>query len=131
MKPLDFVRIKAGNIALVTEINVMQQGGLQASVTFIGKPVGYDYNAWHHEEDLEVIDSLPRLLSIGLCHPFGSGKEQAKQAFPLLDKRAMNNQRPDGDDMGTGIAITILGVLAKIIAVSLVVGAGISWLILR
>ena len=86
MKPLDFVRTKAGNIALVVEVNTRQQGGLQASVSFIGEPTNYDYNAWHDEEDLEVINSLPRLLSLRLCHPFGQGKEPAKAAFPLPEK---------------------------------------------
>lgn len=86
MKPLDFVRTPQGAIALVTEVNQPIQPGSksQASITFIGggNPTG-ERNAWWREGELVVVDSLPRLLAKGLCHPFGNGKPVAEDTFPL------------------------------------------------
>ena len=80
IKPLDFVKTRAGNIALVTEVS-NTQGMYTASVTFIGTPVNYDYNAWHAFENLEYIDNLPNILARGLQHPFSSGKDFTASIF--------------------------------------------------
>lgn len=90
MQPLDFVLTPLGAIALVSEVNEPQQPGMkrQASITFIGPSKG-EHNAWWSEDELQVIDSLPRILAVGLCHPFGAGKPVARNSFPLPNKSKM------------------------------------------
>ena len=82
MQPLDFIRTKAGSIGMITETN---NKGTQASVDFIYKvkPDGLngEKNAWWKEEELEILTSLPLLLSEATCHPFGKGQEDAEYFF--------------------------------------------------
>lgn len=67
MKPLDFVMTPKGGIGLITETN---DGGKQASIEYIYNP-NNEYNAWWYEKELKVLISLPRLLALSTCHPFG------------------------------------------------------------
>lgn len=84
MKPLDFIKTKAGNIGIITEVSVCQGINIEsgadekfysASVSFLNTFKG-EKSAWWHEEECEVIDSLPDLLSRNLTHPFGTGSIQ-------------------------------------------------------
>lgn len=100
LKPLDFVKTPSGNIAIVTEVNAVNydQTKQQASITFIGEqlPGTNDYNSWWAEEDLQIIDSLPRILSMCMKHPFGNGKEKVDEYFPAPEKPVKireNNKR--------------------------------------
>lgn len=79
MKALDIVRTPKGGIAFITETN---DNGKQASINYInGLNIGNEHNAWWDEEDLEVIDSIPRLIADATCHPFGRGAEDVKAFF--------------------------------------------------
>ena len=78
MKALDIVRTKNGTIGMVTETGY---GGNEVSVCwFLGQP-HREKTAWWSKEELEKIDSLPRLLAFELSHPFGGGKKDAALFF--------------------------------------------------
>jgi len=86
IKPLDFVRPKGDTsaIGIITEISsFMTTEGVcyQASIQWIG---GSDklHNAWWTENEIEVIDNLPVLLSKSLSHPFGNGEEYVDDCYP-------------------------------------------------
>lgn len=76
MKALDIVKTPKGNIAFVTETN---NNGKRASINFIGN--AKEHNAWWDESELEVIDSIPRMLAMALYHPFGDGKKDVEIFF--------------------------------------------------
>ena len=78
MKALDFVRTPKGAIAFVTETN---DGGLKASITFVGPNNTGEHNAWWGTHELTVIDSLPRLLAASTAHPFGTGHKDASLLY--------------------------------------------------
>ena len=79
MKALDIVRTPKGGIAFITETN---DNGKQASINYINKlNIGSEHNAWWDVKDLEVIDSIPRLIADATCHPFGRGAEDVKAFF--------------------------------------------------
>lgn len=79
MKALDIVRVSSGSIGFITETNNEFKS---ASVDFI-KTLSKrnDKTAWYYESELEVIDSIPRLLAKAMAHPFGSGVGDAEKAF--------------------------------------------------
>ena len=79
MKPLDFIKTKAGNIGMITEVST-SQGILSASIEFLGGFEG-EKSAWWDADEFDVIDNLPDLLSRELSHPMGSGSLQ-----PFRDK---------------------------------------------
>lgn len=81
MKALDIVKTPLGGIGFITETN---NGGKQASVRFIKtlNPKN-EYNAWYNKDELEVIDSIPRMLAEATCHPFGSGKDDVNEFFEI------------------------------------------------
>lgn len=83
MKPLDIVRTPGGGIALVTEVG--KEG--KASITYFGDcNPRKEHNAWWSPGDgLVVIDSLPRVLSDRMAHPFGSNTRQGERFFPTRD----------------------------------------------
>lgn len=70
MKPLDFIKTKAGNIGFITEV-AHCQGQLIASVEFLRAFRG-EKSAWWSDDQLEIIDSLPDLLARTLRHTFGA-----------------------------------------------------------
>lgn len=79
MKALDIVKTPKGGIAFITETN---NKGKTASINFIrGLNPEREHNAWWSEKDLEVIDSIPRLIAEATTHPFGSGSEDVKHFF--------------------------------------------------
>jgi len=79
MKALDIVRTPKGAIAFITETN---NNGQKASITFIGDTnKGSEKNAWWNLNDLEVIDSIPKMLALATCHPFGKGYEDVLSNF--------------------------------------------------
>lgn len=69
MKALDIARTQDGDIVLITQV-----GGqtMSASVEYIGPNKGIK-SAWFESDELEVIDSLPRLLARVATHVGGSG----------------------------------------------------------
>ena len=68
-----------GGIAFITETN---NNGKQANISYINNlNIGKEHNAWWNEDELEVIDSIPRLIADATCHPFGKGSEDVKKFF--------------------------------------------------
>ena len=79
MKALDIVRTPKGGIAFITETN---NEGKQASIKYIGDlNPGNERGAWWDESELEVIDSLPKMIAMATCHPFGRGESDVKKFF--------------------------------------------------
>lgn len=70
MRPLDFVRIKTGEIGLITEVNVSG-----ANIEFF-KIYPNIKTAWYDENEIEIIDNLADLLSRELAHLFGNNSYQ-------------------------------------------------------
>ena len=69
MKPLDFVKTKAGNIGMITEVSTAGEQ-LSAAIEFLRGFEGEKF-AWWDADEFEVIDNIPDLLSRRLKHPFG------------------------------------------------------------
>lgn len=79
MKALDIVRTESGSIGFIVETT---NNGSKASINFIGNMrYDADRNAWYETGELTVIDSIPHLLAIAMCHPFGSGHKDADMYF--------------------------------------------------
>ena len=79
MKALDIVRTPKGAIGFITETN---NNGKTASITFIGDTnKGREKNAWWDLGQLEVIDSIPKMLALATCHPFGQGHKDVISNF--------------------------------------------------
>ncbi len=79
MKALDIVKTPKGGIGFVTETN---NGGKEISITYIGNlNPGHEHNAWWKSNELEIIDSVPRMLAMATAHPFGKGKEDVHLFF--------------------------------------------------
>jgi hypothetical protein len=74
MKPLDFVRTNTGGIGMITEVSTTQ-GIHTASIEFLHSCDG-GKTAWWSRDEIEIIDSLPDLLSRELKHPFGADPYQ-------------------------------------------------------
>ncbi|KKN20176.1 hypothetical protein LCGC14_0938350 [marine sediment metagenome] len=84
MKALDIVKTPKGGIAFITETN---DDGQKASINYInGLNIGHEHNAWWDKEELEVIDSIPRLLAGATCHPFGDGKADVVKFFKIYNE---------------------------------------------
>lgn len=88
LKPLQFVspKDKPERIGIVNEVGTYKAVGgkiiEQASISWIGGENGL-YSAWWSGEHLNIIDSLPRILSRRLAHPFGDGKKFVDESYPL------------------------------------------------
>lgn len=79
MKALDIVRTPKGGIAFITETN---DNGKKASISYINDlNIGNEHNAWWDVNELDVIDSIPRLIAYATCHPFGRGSKDVKAFF--------------------------------------------------
>lgn len=79
MKALDIVRTPKGGIAFVTETNY---NGKSASINYIGDlNIGNERNAWWDEQELTVIDSIPKMIAMATAHPFGIGKRDVEELF--------------------------------------------------
>lgn len=79
MKALDIVRTPKGAIGFITETN---DNGQQASISFIGDTnKGGEKNAWWNLGELEVIDSIPKMIAMATCPPFGQGREDVISNF--------------------------------------------------
>lgn len=88
MKALDIVRTPKGSIGFITETN---EEGNSASIDFIGDlKDSADRNSWWSSGELEVIDSIPRLLAEATAHPFGRGREDVKYFFGENKKKERN-----------------------------------------
>jgi len=74
MKPLDFIKTKAGDIGMITEVSICE-GVQTASIVFL-RTFEKEKNAWWDQNEFEIIDNLPDLLSRELAHPSGSGSFQ-------------------------------------------------------
>lgn len=78
MKALDIVKTPKGGIAFITET---ARSGSLASIDFIGGLNPKDErNAWWNKDELEVIDSIPKLLAIALSQS-DAGLKDAKEFF--------------------------------------------------
>jgi hypothetical protein len=81
MKALDIVRTPKGAIGFITETN---NHGQTASINFIGDTNKEgENNAWWSIEQLEVIDSIPKMIATAMCHPFGKGREDVISNFKI------------------------------------------------
>jgi hypothetical protein len=81
MKALDIVRTPKGAIGFITETN---NNGQKASIRFIGDTnKGGEHNAWWRIEQLEVIDSIPKMIATAMCHPFGQGHKDVLSNFKI------------------------------------------------
>ena len=70
MKALDIVKTPGGGLAVVTETN---RGGTQISIDFLNNMnPAREHNAWWSESELEVLDSIPRILANAMCNGFGT-----------------------------------------------------------
>jgi hypothetical protein len=79
MKPLDIVTTPKGAVAVVTETD-----GHKARIAYIrGLDKKRQHNAWWSENELDVIDSIPRILADELSAPGGSGFQAGDQFFPV------------------------------------------------
>lgn len=65
MKALDIVLTPKKQIAMIVEIV-----DNAATIAFLGKNTHHEHNAWYDESELQIIDSLPALLTRNLKHPF-------------------------------------------------------------
>lgn len=74
MKPLDFIKTKRGAIGMITEVSLHGEEKT-ASIEFI-KTLEATKTAWWHEDEFEIIDNLPDLLSRQLAHPMGTNSLQ-------------------------------------------------------
>lgn len=96
MQPLDIVRTPKGGIAIISETN---NGGSQASINWLG-PSTREKNAWWREDELEVVNSLPRVLAMMTAHPFGRGKQDVDRVFPNAESRKPIDITPERDLCG-------------------------------
>lgn len=81
MKALDIIKTLTGSIGFIKETDT---GGQQAKVIFIkGLNEKKERSEWWSENELKVIDSIPRLIAMAMCHPDGDGKEDVKQFFKI------------------------------------------------
>ncbi len=78
MKPFDIIKTPTGGIGIITETN---HGGTQAHVEFINNLYKGEKTAWWRPEELEIIDSLLRIIGSAMCHPFGSGEKDVNLFF--------------------------------------------------
>ena len=79
MKALDIVVTPKGGIAVVKETYAE---GKRVSIDYINNcNKHHERNAWWNAEDLQIIDSIPRLLANAMYHPFGRGKEDVEKFF--------------------------------------------------
>lgn len=78
IKALDFVLTPKKQIALVTESNY---NGSSLSIRIIGENIKRERTAWYDSDELTFIDNLALLLAKELCHPFGSGAQDAKHFY--------------------------------------------------
>ena len=74
MKPLDFIRTKAGNIGMITEVTTLpgiagKESNHRASIEFF-LPYKGEKVAWWSSHEFDVIDNLPDLLSRKLASPY-------------------------------------------------------------
>jgi hypothetical protein len=89
MKPLDFIKTPSGNIGMITEVSTIQ-GVHSASVEFLNTfnedRFNLEKNSWWSENEFEIIDNLPDLLSRKLSHPFGNKSLQPFRYVKKEDK---------------------------------------------
>lgn len=78
MKPLDIVQTPLGKWAIIKEVT--EPGGRIAIEFFSGQNVN-EKNAWWEPSSLLRKDSLPRILSEMIAHPFGNNRNQGDIFF--------------------------------------------------
>ena len=74
MRPLDFIKTKAGNIGMITEVDTLpgiagKESAHRASIEFF-LPYQGEKVAWWSSHEFDVIDNLPDLLSRELSSRF-------------------------------------------------------------
>lgn len=77
LKPLDIVVTKKGSYAVVRETD-----GSEASIEFMNRNTKGEKSAWYTPHELELINSIPNIISNMMAHPFGSNKNQGDIFFP-------------------------------------------------
>jgi hypothetical protein len=81
MKALDIVRTPKGAIGFITET---KDNGQTASINFIGDTnKEWEKNAWWDLGELEIIDSIPKMVATAMCHPFGQGHKDVLSNFKI------------------------------------------------
>jgi len=81
MKALDIVRTPKGALGFITETN---NNGQIASINFIGDTnKAGEKNSWWDLGELEVIDSIPKMLAMATYHPFGKGRKDVISNFKI------------------------------------------------
>jgi len=79
MKALDIVKTPLGGIGWITETN---SSGTEASVKFFNTcNVAEEKSAWWNENELLIIDSIPRTIAMATAHPFGNGRKDVELFF--------------------------------------------------
>ena len=100
-KPLDIVRTSSNGIAVVQEVSSAGDKytpgdglkGFQVSLTFLnGQNPSNERNAWWKDADneLTLIDSIPRIISNMIAHTFGTNTKQGNKFFPLDSNTSRN-----------------------------------------
>lgn len=86
MKPLDIILTPEGNVAVVTEVCIVDNA---ISIVFLNHFKNTrEKNAWwttKEQEKMTLLDSLPHLLSNTMAHNMGSNTKQGSIFFPLKD----------------------------------------------
>ena len=91
-KPLDIVMTPSNGIAVVQEVSSAGDKyspgdgliGFQVALTFLsGQNPSRERNAWWKDADneLTLIDSIPRIISNMMAHPFGTNTKQGDKFY--------------------------------------------------
>lgn len=84
MRPLDFVITPKGQFAIIEHVQTTQ-GIVNASIEFIGINKEYEKIAWYSEDELEIIDNLPHVLTAALYRR-SSGSGDVDRFYPMIEK---------------------------------------------
>lgn len=79
IKPLDFIYPMEDKSTIGIVQEVTPDG--RCSVEWLNDWDDVYYNAWWYADDLTTIDSLPKLLTRLMAHPFGNSKNMYKNFF--------------------------------------------------
>lgn len=75
---------KEKEIKLRSAIGMVTEGVGSCSVTWLNGAEGLSLKtAWWCEDELVVVDNMPRILANAMAHPFGSNTKQGNSLFPI------------------------------------------------
>ena len=83
LQPLDIVETPKGELAYVTDVSTTDR----YSISYFkeGNPSG-EKNAWWEPNDLNLVSSIPRILTKEFAHPFGNGRHKVDEYFNVKDR---------------------------------------------